>query len=158
MKYLLSLFCLLMVSCQSVPDDQFTYEVINDQRHFEITPTNLITFFELSASEQKALMRSLDYEKDEGIWDYIMKTDTVASDWQTVATKAINPDQISMTWVSVKGNDHFTNFYKLLNKEGHGSLKPEEGIYLLHKNKKSYIAKVTDLIVGTEVTVRALKR
>lgn len=154
MKNIFILSLLFIISCSAPADYGFTYELINGRRHLAVTPNNLIKMYELSANSQGEIFEDLGYKHVKGPYDYILKTGEVGSDFQTIATQKVRENVLTVTWVSIEENDRLVEFRRLGAEKPHG-YSPKQDIYLLKNGKKTYMAKINDVIFGKEVSITA---
>jgi len=154
MKYLILLSFLSLIACTTTPDDRFTYEEVNGVPHLEVTPDNLMRLYELSIGDERALLKNLGYEKMDGPYDFMLKTDTLGSDWQTVATRGVKANTFSISWVSPKDNDRLEKFRRLASQSPH-LYNEKNNIYTLTGEGELYLVKIKDLIIAEEISIIA---
>ena len=148
---------LSLLSCSSAADDRFSYEEINGIRYLSATPDNLIKMYQLSAREQAAVFKDLGYAVTKGPYDFVLKSEETGVDWQTIATQAVNKEVFRINWVSIQGNNRLKEFQRLASEPPH-AYSHEQDIYLLRKDKQTYMARVSDVTLGKEVSIMAFDR
>jgi len=152
------LILLSVLSCSSDNTDRFTYEIVNDEKHINVTQENLINLYNLSDGEVEELLLTLHYKKepnDNTDLSFIQKADTVSGVFQMIQIRYSPEKVVDIIWVSLDKKDRFEMFRKKFNKEN--EIDKEKGeVYFLRDNGQKYLVKLSDIIVGKQISILAM--
>jgi len=154
--FLFSSILLFTISCRNSNIDKFSYEIINDEKHIELTKMNLVNLYLLDDDEIHDLLMDLNYElqregKRKNV--YIQKTDTTITDFQLfslVKSKEKGVKGIDITWTNMEKKDRFAKL--IADFERDGDRKTKDGNGFIFKSKgKIFMAEIEDIGVGKSI-------
>ncbi len=155
-KHILKILCIsLFVSFGSNIMAQFSYEILNGKKHFNITRENIINLYNMPVNEMDKLLLELHYKKEQkGNKDvsYTQKSDTVSGVFQIIKLRHTPQKVIDIIWVSLDEKDRFQEFEMEVKKHNDIYI-PKKKAYLIKRNNKEYLVMIKDIIVGKQLSI-----